>query len=311
MTFKHIPVLLHQTVKGLECGPGDTIVDGTTGGGGHSSEIIKNILPGGRLVCIDRDIEAIQAAKKRLETYSGNIVYANGNFKDIKNILKSQDIEGINGAILDLGVSSYQIDNIDRGFTYKSEAPLDMRMDRSHPVKASDVVNQYSKQRLADIIKRYGEERWASRIAEFIVEHRQQKRIETTSELVDIIKRAIPVRARITGGHPAKRTFQAIRIEVNQELKILEQAIKDIVDVLKPGGRLCIITFHSLEDRIVKNTFKMLQNPCTCPPEFPICVCGKQPVVKVITSKPIIPSEHEIDNNPRAKSSKLRICEKI
>ena len=310
MEFKHFSVMLGETVDGLEISDNGIYVDGTMGGGGHSMEILsrnKSI----KLIGIDQDIEAIGAATKRLEEFEGRFTAVNRNFSEIKEILLELGIEKIDGAVLDLGVSSYQLDNGERGFSYMQDAPLDMRMNRDNPLSAYDVVNTYSLEDLVRIFYEYGEENWSKRIAEFIVAKRTSTPIITTGELVDIIKAAIPKKARQEGSHPAKRVFQAIRIEVNGELRILENAISDFLDVLKPGGRLSVITFHSLEDRICKNVFLEKAKGCVCPKEFPVCVCGKTPEIKVITRKPILPSEEELELNSRSKSAKLRIAEKI
>lgn len=308
MDFHHIPVLFNETIEMLDCKPGDIIVDGTLGGGGHAQAILERILPGGTLIGIDRDPDALEAASRRLHKYQDSLITVHDNFANIESILDKLGIEAIDGMIMDLGVSSYQLDKGSRGFSYQSDAPLDMRMDPTQELSAHDVVNKYDERRLARIISQYGEEKWAARIAKFIVNNRP---INTTEELAQVIKAAIPAKARRRGPHPAKRTFQAIRIEVNKELEILEGAIESAVSKLRPGARLCIITFHSLEDRIVKNTFRKLQNPCSCPPNAPICICGNQPLVKVITRKPIIPSQQEISQNPRSRSAKLRACQKL
>ena len=308
MDFHHIPVLFNETIEMLDCKPGDIIVDGTLGGGGHAQAILERILPGGTLIGIDRDPDALEAASRRLDKYQDSLITVHDNFANLESILDKLGIEVIDGMIMDLGVSSYQLDKGSRGFSYQSDAPLDMRMDPTQELSAHDVVNKYDERRLARIISQYGEEKWAARIAKFIVNNRP---INTTEELAQVIKAAIPAKARRRRPHPAKRTFQAIRIEVNKELEILEGAIESAVSKLRPGARLCIITFHSLEDRIVKNTFRKLQNPCSCPPNAPICICGNQPLVKVITRKPIIPSEQEISQNPRSRSAKLRACQKL
>lgn len=310
MEFKHISVLFNETLDGLNIKSNGIYADGTLGGGGHSHGILErdNTV---KLIGIDQDIEAIEAAKKRLSDFPDNVTFVNRNFSEILSILEDLNIKEIDGAVLDLGVSSYQLDNKDRGFSYMQDAPLDMRMNRHNQKSAYTVVNEYSKEDLTRIFYEYGEENWSKRIAEFIVERRGEKPIETTGELVDIIKAAIPKKARMDGGHPAKRVFQAIRIEVNGELEILKQSILDFASVLKSGGRLAVITFHSLEDRIVKNTFAELATGCTCPKDFPICVCGKKPVIKVITRKPILPSKDEEEQNSRSKSAKLRIIEKL
>ena len=310
MEFKHISVLLEESVKALDIKEDGVYVDGTLGGGGHSYRILAQC-PKTALIGIDRDPEAIEAAKKRLNEFSGRVTFVNRNFSEIKDILNELGIEFINGAVLDLGVSSYQLDNAGRGFSYMNNAPLDMRMNRSDDLSAYDVINRYSLDELTRIFFEYGEEKWSRRIADFIVREREKKPIETTFELVDIIKAAIPKKARLDGGHPAKRIFQAVRIEVNGELRILEDAIKDFIDVLAPGGRLAVITFHSLEDRIVKQTFAALAKGCTCPKEFPVCVCGKKPQIRLLTRKPIEPGKEEIENNSRSKSAKLRVAEKL
>lgn len=316
MEFSHISVLLNETVNAF-CSVDNNdkpqkklIVDGTLGGGGHTSLILKKI-PLSEVIGIDRDGEAIDAAHKKLAEFPGRVTFINDNFNNIKNILNSLGRTGIDGAVLDLGVSSYQLDNAERGFSYMCDAPLDMRMNRNSGKNAYDIVNTYSAEKLKEIFYKYGEEKWSARIAEFIENKRKIKPIKTTLELSEIIKAAIPKKAREKGGHPAKRIFQAIRIEVNDELSILENAVRDFIDVLNPKGVICIITFHSLEDRIVKTVFKELASGCSCPKDFPVCVCGKKPVLKNITRKPILPSEEEILNNPRAKSAKLRIAEKI
>ncbi len=311
MEFSHVPVLLEECIDGLNIKPDGIYVDGTLGGAGHSSEICKRLSPNGMLIGIDRDEEALRVSSKRLEGFDCKKVFVHGNYSDIKNILRELDIEEIDGALLDLGVSSYQLDNPERGFSYMNDAALDMRMDRSEGMTAYDIVNEYSKDELYRIIKSYGEERWASRIADFIVKARREKPIETTFELVEIIKAAVPASARRNGPHPAKRTFQAIRIEVNDELGGVKRAVDDFIDVLAPKGRLAIISFHSLEDRIVKDAYSERENPCVCPPEIPICVCGKKPEIRKINKKPIVPSESQEDENPRARSAKLRVCEKL
>lgn len=310
MEFKHVSVLLEECMQGLNIKEDGIYVDCTMGGAGHSSEILKYLSKEGRLIGIDQDNDALKASKERLKDYE-NVTYVHNNFYNIYDILESLNIEKVDGILMDLGVSSYQLDNGERGFSYMKDAPLDMRMDRDKGLSAYEVVNTYSLDDLYRIIKDYGEEKFAKRIAQFIVSRREDKPIETTFELVDIIKAAIPAKARREGPHPAKRTFQAIRIEVNSELAILNKAIEDSIEKLNEGGRLAIITFHSLEDRIVKTKFKELENPCTCPREFPICICGKKPKVKVITRKPIDPSEEELEVNPRSRSAKLRVAEKI
>lgn len=308
--FHHVSVLLNECIEGLNIKENGIYVDGTLGGAGHSSEIVKR-LKTGRLIGIDQDTDAINAATKRLEPYKDRVTLVHDNFSNIKAVFAQLGIEKADGFLLDIGVSSHQLDEAERGFSYMQDAPLDMRMNSESDFSAYNVVNEYSEDELNNVIFKYGEERWAKRIAQFIVEARKQKPIETTFELVDIIKKAVPKGARKDGPHPAKRTFQAIRIEVNGELEILEKTIDDMTELLNPGGRLCIITFHSLEDRIVKNAFRKQENPCTCPPEFPVCVCGKKPLAKVITRKPILPSEEELEENHRSRSAKLRILERI
>ena len=311
MEFRHVPVLLDECLEGLSIKPDGIYVDGTLGGGGHASAVCERLSGSGTLIGIDRDRDAIDAAGKRLENYPCRKIFVNRNYSDIKEILKDNGIDSIDGALLDLGVSSFQLDNAERGFSYMNDAPLDMRMNRDDSLTAKDVVNGYSRADITRIISAYGEERWASRIASFIEEARKEKPIETTGELTEIIKAAIPASARRTGPHPAKRTFQAIRIEVNEELTRLEKALEDFCDVLSPGGRLCVISFHSLEDRIVKDVMARRADPCTCPPDIPVCVCGKVADIKKITRKPVVPSGEEQEDNPRARSAKLRICEKI
>ncbi|MBP2071349.1 16S rRNA (cytosine(1402)-N(4))-methyltransferase RsmH [Thermoanaerobacterium butyriciformans] len=308
MEFKHESVLLNETIEYLKVKPDGVYVDGTLGGGGHSYEILRR-LSTGRLIAIDRDMDAINAASVRLKDFN-NVTYVHDNYKNIKNILKNLGIERIDGAVLDLGVSSYQLDEVRRGFSYMHDAPLDMRMDKKSALTAEHVVNNYSEDDIAKILYDYGEEKWAKRIAKFIVEERKKRPIKTTFQLVDIIKKAVPASKRRTGHHPAKRTFQAIRIEVNDELKGLDNAIDDFIDVMNPNGRIAIITFHSLEDRIVKNMYKKLENPCTCPKNLP-CTCGKKPVIKIITKKPVTPDEAELETNPRSRSAKLRVAEKL
>lgn len=310
MEFKHISVLLEESVNALNIKPDGIYADGTLGGGGHSYEIASKLSPKGRLIGIDRDTDALKAAGERLAGFS-NVTYVHSNFSDIKNILAAEGISSIDGAVIDLGVSSYQLDSGERGFSYMQDAPLDMRMDRSADFSAYDVVNTYSEGELARIFFEYGEEKFSRKIARLILEQRNQKNIETTLELVEIIKKAIPEKLRQKGSHPAKRVFQAIRIEVNSELEPLRKSLTDFFDCLAPGGRLAVITFHSLEDRIVKQTFQSFAKGCTCPKDFPICVCGKKPTGKVISTKPILPSDEEITYNKRSKSAKLRVCEKI
>ncbi len=310
MEFKHISVLLNECIEGLNIKEDGIYVDGTLGGAGHSSEIVKNLCERGRLIGIDQDKDALKAAKEKLKDYN-NVTFVHSNFYNIENILHDLNIVGVDGILMDLGVSSYQLDNGERGFSYMQDAPLDMRMNRENSLSAYEVINSYSEEDLFRIIKDYGEEKFAKRIANFIINKRKEKNIESTLELVDVIKAAIPAKARREGPHPAKRTFQAIRIEVNKELEIIEKTIRDGVEKLNVGGRMAIITFHSLEDRIVKTVYKNLANPCTCPSSFPVCVCNKKPIVKIITRKPIEASKEELDYNPRSRSAKLRIIEKI
>lgn len=311
MEFRHRPVMLEQCVKGLDIRPNGIYVDGTLGGGGHSGAICRSLDERGALIGIDRDRDALNVSSERLKEYKCQKYFVQSNYSDIKQVLNELKIEKVDGALLDLGVSSFQLDNPQRGFSYMNDAPLDMRMSQDDDFTAYDIVNDYDRNELIRVIGKYGEERWASRIADFIVKVRSDKPIESTYELVDVIKQAIPASARRTGPHPAKRTFQAIRIEVNDELSQLERAVEEFCDILAPGGRLCIITFHSLEDRIVKEIFSRRANPCTCPREFPICVCGKKADIKKITGKPFVPDAEEIEENPRARSAKLRIAEKI
>ena len=310
MEFKHYSVMLSETVDALNVTDGGIYADGTLGGGGHSFEILsrgKNI----RLIGIDQDKDALSAASKRLAEFGDRVTYVNSNFKNISNVLDEIGIDEIDGMVLDLGVSSYQLDNEERGFSYMKSAPLDMRMNQNSAFSAYNVVNEYSETQLTDIFYRYGEENWSKRVAQFICERRKDAPIETTGELSEIIKAAIPRGARKDELHPEKRIFQAIRIEVNGELEILKDAVCDIIKRLKKGGRLSVITFHSLEDRIIKQVFSDLAKGCTCPPNFPVCVCGKKPEIKIITRKPILPSGDELSENSRSKSAKLRVAEKI
>lgn len=310
MEFNHISVLLNECLEGLNIKENGIYVDGTLGGAGHSSEILKRLSSEGRLIGIDQDTDALKAAKERLKNYS-NVTFVHSNFSSIENVLNNLNIDGVDGILMDLGVSSYQLDEGERGFSYMKDSPLDMRMNRDNDFSAYNVINEYSEEDLYRIIRDYGEEKFARRIASFIVENRQEKNIETTLELVEIIKSAIPAKARREGPHPAKRTFQAIRIEVNSELSILNKAIEDGVGKLNKGGRMAIITFHSLEDRIVKNKFRDLAVSCRCPKEFPVCVCGEKAKVKVISRKAIEPTKEEVDINPRSRSAKLRVIEKL
>lgn len=310
MEFQHEPVLMNEVIEGLKIHPDGIYIDGTLGGAGHSGEILKR-LKGGLLIGIDQDDAALAAARKHLESIGGNFQLVKGNFVDMPAILKALHIEKADGILLDIGVSSHQFDTAERGFSYRFDGPLDMRMDTSASLRASDIVNTYSEKDLAKIIKSYGEERWAERIAQFIVKERKEAPITTTFQLVSVIKKAIPKKVRQEGGHPAKKTFQALRIAVNRELDVLESSIPDMVRLLKPGGRLGIITFHSLEDRIVKNSFQYLYKDCICPPRQPICTCGKKREIEIITRKPVTASDEELKQNHRAHSAKLRIAEKI
>lgn len=307
--FVHKSVLLYETVGSLNIKPGGIYVDGTLGGGGHAYEVCKR-LGGGRLIGIDQDADAIRAAGERLAPFKDKVTIVRSNYQNIENVLKELNIEKVDGIYLDLGVSSYQLDTASRGFTYREDAPLDMRMDQRNPTTAADIVNGYSEMELFHIIRDYGEDNFAKNIAKHIVKARTEKPIETTGELSEIIKAAIPAKVRATGGHPAKRTFQAIRIELNHELDVLENSIDTMIRLLNPEGRLGIITFHSLEDRIVKTRFRTNENPCICPPDFPVCVCGRKSMGKVITRKPILPSKEELEENSRSKSAKLRVFER-
>ncbi len=310
LEFVHKSVLLNETVDSLSIKPNGIYIDGTLGGGGHAYEVCKRLGEHGRFIGIDQDAEAIEAAGLRLAEFGDKVTIVRSNYVDIDNILKSLNISKVNGIMLDLGVSSHQLDTVERGFSYKENAPLDMRMDVRNPMTAKDIVNNYSEMELYRVIRDYGEDKFAKNIAKHIVNARKEKEIETTYELNDIIKAAIPMKMRVNGGHPAKKTFQAIRIELNKELEVLNNSIDKMIDLLDDGGRLSIITFHSLEDRIVKTRFRNNENPCICPPDFPVCVCGKKSKGKVITRKPIVPSEQEIIENKRAKSSKLRVFER-
>ena len=310
MEFEHVPVLFNEVMESLDIKPDGIYVDGTVGGGGHSSGICQRLTKGGVLIAVDRDREALAAAEKRLEEYSCEKRFVHANYSDVDAIAEAAG-KKVQGILLDLGVSSYQLDNPERGFSYMQDAPLDMRMDDSDRLTAYDIVNGYSREELTRMIREYGEERWASRIAEFIVRERAESPIDSTGRLTEIIKAAIPAKARRTGPHPAKRTFQAIRIEVNDELGHLREAVEKLPDLLESGGRIAIITFHSLEDRIVKTEFERRLDPCTCPKDFPVCVCGKVADVKRVTRKPIAPSEEETETNPRARSAKLRVLEKL
>ncbi len=306
MTYSHISVLTRETIESLNVKKDGIYLDGTLGGGGHSSEILKQ-LDNGLLICMDKDMEAISHSREKLKKIGGNFVLAKGNFLYFDKVLNELEIDKLDGAVLDLGVSSYQLDEVSRGFSYKFDAKLDMRMNQGQKKSAKNVVNEYSKKELEEVIFKYGEEKWASRIAEFIVDNRP---VETTFELVDIIKKAVPVGAR-DDKHPARRTFQAIRIEVNDELEIIGESIEKIVDKMKVGGRLAVISFHSLEDRIVKKKFVELSRECVCPPEFPVCTCGNLAKIKIITRKPIVPSLKELKFNSRSRSAKLRVIERL
>ncbi|MCQ2518094.1 MAG: 16S rRNA (cytosine(1402)-N(4))-methyltransferase RsmH [Lachnospiraceae bacterium] len=310
MEFKHKSVLLDEVIENLNIRPDGTYVDGTLGGAGHSSVIASKLNEDGKLIGIDQDAAAIETATERLAPFGDRITIVRSNYRSVKEIVNKYSPEGVDGILLDLGVSSYQLDTAERGFGYKTDAPLDMRMDQRQAVSAREIVNEYSENDLYRIIRDYGEDKFAKNIAKHIVMARQIKPVETTFELNEIIKASIPAKMRATGGHPSKRTFQAIRIECNRELEVLKDSLSDMIEVLKPGGRLAIITFHSLEDRIVKKAFKDAEDPCICPPEFPVCVCGRKPFGTVITKKPILPGEEETEENSRAKSAKLRVFEK-
>lgn len=311
MEFKHYSVLLEETIENLAIKPDGIYVDGTLGGGGHSYQIAKRLTQGGRLIGIDQDKDAIQAATERLKEFEDRVTIVRSNYSNMANVLKELGIDKVDGIVLDLGVSSFQLDTPERGFTYRAEdAPLDMRMDDRQALTAKDIVNEYSEMELFRIIRDYGEDRFAKNIAKHIVEARAKKPIETTGELNEIIKASIPMKVQVTGGHPSKRTYQAIRIELNHELDVLQDNLDEMISVLNPEGRICIITFHSLEDRIVKSNFKKNENPCTCPTNFPVCVCGNVSKGKVISRKPILPSKEELEVNSRSKSAKLRVFER-
>lgn len=311
MAFEHKSVLLEECIEGLNIKPNGIYVDGTLGGAGHSYEICKKLNKDGLLIGIDQDENAINASQEKLQDFNKIVKIHRANFSEFESVLDLEDIKKVDGILLDLGVSSHQLDTAERGFSYMKDAPLDMRMDTRQINTAADIINKYNEAELINVIRTYGEERWASRIVRNIIAARQEMPIETTFQLVEIIKNSIPNRAMIKGGHPAKRTFQAIRIELNQELNVLKDTLNDMIDRLNNGGRLCIITFHSLEDRIVKRAFRDNQNPCTCPPDFPVCVCNKKSKGKIITRKPIIATEEELTSNSRSKSAKLRIFEKV
>jgi 16S rRNA (cytosine1402-N4)-methyltransferase len=310
--FYHIPVLLEECMEGLKLKSSGIYVDCTMGGAGHSREILERTSPEGRLIAVDQDETAVEIGRERLREYGSRVTVVHDNFGNIKNILEKLQVDLVDGFLFDVGVSSYQLDNPERGFSYMEDAPLDMRMDKEHQtVTAADLLNNADVEEISRIIFTYGEERWAKRIAQFIGEFRKANRITSTGELVSIIKKAIPAGARKDGPHPAKRTFQALRIAINNELEILESVVADATNFLKPGGRICVITFHSLEDRIIKREYQKLAGACSCPPGIPVCVCGHKRLLKIITRKPILPSEKEINENPRARSAKLRVAEKV
>ena len=310
MAFKHTSVLLHETVDGLNVRPDGIYVDGTLGGGGHAFEVCTRLGDKGRFIGIDQDAAAIEAAGKRLEGFGEKVTIIRSNYRDMKPQLQNIGVDKVDGIVIDLGVSSYQLDTAERGFSYRADAPLDMRMDQRQKMTARDIVNSYSEAELYRVIRDYGEDRFAKNIAKHIVLEREKAPIETTGQLNEIIRRAIPMKIQKMSGHPSKRTFQAIRIELNHELDVLRDSLDEMIDILNPGGRICIITFHSLEDRIVKSAFRKNENPCTCPSHFPVCVCGKVSKGKVVTRKPILPSEEEMEENSRSKSAKLRIFER-
>lgn len=310
MNFQHVSVLLEETVEELNIKPDGIYVDGTLGGGGHAFHICQKLSDQGRYIGIDQDADAIAASSERLKEFGSRVTIVRDNYRNMPKVLNELGIEQVDGILLDLGVSSFQLDEKERGFTYREDVPLDMRMDRRQSLTAREIVNEYSEMELFHVIRDYGEEKFAKNIAKHIVRAREEKPIETTDELTEVIKAAIPMKFRVVGGHPAKRTFQAIRIELNHELDVLKNHLNEMVELLDTNGRICIITFHSLEDRIVKNIFRKCENPCECPPSFPTCVCGKKSLGKVITRKPILPSEEELEVNPRSKSAKLRVFER-
>ena len=309
MEFEHKSVLLNETIDGLNIKPDGIYVDGTLGGGGHAYEVCRRLGEKGSIVGIDQDAAAIEAASARLKDFGEKVTIVRSNYCDMKSKLHELGIDKVDGIVLDLGVSSYQLDTAERGFSYREDAPLDMRMDTRQKMTARDIVNDYTEADLYRVIRDYGEDKFAKNIAKHIVQARAVKPVETTAELSEIIRASIPMKFQKKSGHPAKRTFQAIRIELNRELDVLRDSLDDMIDLLNPGGRLCIITFHSLEDRIVKSAFRKNENPCTCPPDFPVCVCGKKSKGSIITKKPILPSEEELEYNSRSKSAKLRIFE--
>lgn len=311
MEFAHKSIMLEETIESLCIRPDGIYVDGTLGGGGHSFAVASKLDDGGRLIGIDQDGDAIEAATRRLEPYRDRVTIVRSNYAQMKNVLEELSIPKVNGILLDLGVSSYQLDNGERGFTYREDVPLDMRMDLRQSRTARDIVNDYTEMELFHMIRDYGEDKFAKNIAKHIVAARQEQPIETTGQLCDIIRAAIPKKVRATGGHPAKKTFQAIRIELNHELEVLRDHLEEMIDLLDDGGRLCVITFHSLEDRIVKNIFRTCEKPCICPAEFPICTCGRVSKGRVITRKPIVPGAKELEENSRSKSAKLRVFERV
>ncbi|MDD5846718.1 MAG: 16S rRNA (cytosine(1402)-N(4))-methyltransferase RsmH [Lachnospiraceae bacterium] len=311
MEYKHESVLINEVIEQLKIRPGGIYADGTLGGGGHSFQIAARLSDGGKLIGIDQDEDAVEAAGRHLSVYKDRCILVHDNYENMVSIVKGLGFDKVNGILLDLGVSSYQLDNAERGFSYNQDAPLDMRMDQTNPLSAKEVVNEWSEEELVRILREYGEERYASNIARNIVREREKKPIERTGQLVTIIRSSIPMKMQERGGNPCKRSFQAIRIAVNRELEVLSDSIDGMIDLLAPGGRFCIITFQSLEDRIVKNAFRKNENPCICPPEFPVCVCGRKSKGTVITKKAIVPSAEEIRHNKRASSAKLRVFEKI
>ena len=311
MAFEHVSVLLNETVDGLKVKPDGVYVDATLGGGGHAYEVCRRLGSKGRFIGIDQDADAIKAAGERLKGFGEKVTIIRSNYRDMKPQLQNIGVDKVDGIVIDLGVSSYQLDTAERGFSYRVDAPLDMRMDQRQKMTARDIVNEYSESELYRVIRDYGEDKFAKNIAKHIVQARKEKPIETTGELNAIIRGAIPMKVQVTGGHPSKRTYQAIRIELNHELDVLRDTLDTMIDLLNDGGRICIITFHSLEDRIVKSNFKKNENPCTCPSNFPVCVCGKKSKGRVVTRKPVLPSEKELEENSRSKSAKLRVFERV
>ncbi len=311
MEFSHYSVMLAETIEQLHIRPDGIYADGTLGGGGHAFEVCRRLTERGHFYGIDQDAAAIAAATERLKPFADRTTIIRGNYEQLRELLNERGVDGVDGILLDLGVSSYQFDEAERGFSYREDARLDMRMDQRQERTAADIVNGYSEMELYRVIRDYGEDKFAKNIAKHIVKARAVKPVETTGELVEIIKAAIPARVRMQKGHPAKQTFQALRIELNRELEVLEDSLDDLIDFLNPGGRLCVITFHSLEDRIVKNAFRKNEHPCTCPPDFPVCVCGKKPKGRVLTRKPILPGEEELRENNRSRSAKLRVFERV